>query len=474
MRTTTQLLLVSVALAYVAGCSESSARQEPPEPADASVDQEPDCLPESCETAGAECGRAPDGCGGAVECGTCTDGQTCGAAGPNRCGVGACLPATCLSIPAQCGVLSNRCDDVLDCGGCPAFYDCTVDSPSPACTCLPATCLSLGAGCGEVPDGCGNVLSCGECAGGQTCGAAGPNVCGVGSCSPKTCLSVGASCGMVADGCGGVIDCGGCPDGETCGGSGVPNACGCSPRTCGQLGTNCGSVDDTCGNLMACGTCQAPETCGGSGVAGLCGKDTSCTPDWQDTGPCDCTPTGCEGCTGTKPQSDGCGNTRLVDCNADATGCPDGFHCEGPTCMPDCPDGWEGVWNAAQTTAYCVSPYLGTGTCCDVWNLCDNQGRKGGWPSIPGYRPPGMDGLFPGTFVEGTEPEVCVGPGGPSCIHCQVGCYDGSGVRQTGALLDVCNSCGDPCPCSTTSCGGSTCEGCGCAYHVWCHTEVSP
>ncbi|PKN36301.1 MAG: hypothetical protein CVU63_16945, partial [Deltaproteobacteria bacterium HGW-Deltaproteobacteria-20] len=36
------------------------------------------CEPKTCAQIGANCGSAPDGCGGKIECGECPDGQFCG------------------------------------------------------------------------------------------------------------------------------------------------------------------------------------------------------------------------------------------------------------------------------------------------------------------------------------------------------------------------------------------------------------
>lgn len=44
------------------------------------------CIPATCEELGAVCGLASDGCGGSLECGTCTAGQVCGPS--NRCECG--------------------------------------------------------------------------------------------------------------------------------------------------------------------------------------------------------------------------------------------------------------------------------------------------------------------------------------------------------------------------------------------------
>lgn len=46
------------------------------------------CTPTTCAAQGANCDSIPDGCGGTLECGSCTLPATCGGAGmPNQCGV---------------------------------------------------------------------------------------------------------------------------------------------------------------------------------------------------------------------------------------------------------------------------------------------------------------------------------------------------------------------------------------------------
>src|SRR5262245_45075552 len=45
------------------------------------------CTPTTCAAVGANCGMIADGCGGALDCGTCTLPETCGGGGtPNVCG----------------------------------------------------------------------------------------------------------------------------------------------------------------------------------------------------------------------------------------------------------------------------------------------------------------------------------------------------------------------------------------------------
>jgi len=94
--------------------------------------------PLTCMGQGFNCGPAGDGCGNALDCGTCTMPQTCGGGGMS-------------------GV----------CGGRVA--------------CTPKTCAELDAGCGQQSDGCGGLtVNCGTCTAPEICGGAGvPNKCGV-------------------------------------------------------------------------------------------------------------------------------------------------------------------------------------------------------------------------------------------------------------------------------------------------------
>jgi hypothetical protein len=196
--------------------------------------QGPSCTPATCTSLGYTCGPAGDGCGGTLDCGTCTTGcEVCGGGG----------------TPSVCG------------GAC----------------CVPTTCTAQGIQCGPAGDGCGGTLACGGCPEGESCGGAGKSgVCGVldgGSCKPLTCTSQGFNCGPAGDGCGGLLACGTCPSGETCGGGGKSGVCGkpaCTPETCSGLGVACGPAGDGCGGTLQCGTCTAGAVCGGGGVPGQC------------------------------------------------------------------------------------------------------------------------------------------------------------------------------------------------------------
>jgi C1A family cysteine protease len=192
-----------------------------------------DCTPATCSSIGFSCGMAANGCGGALNCGSCPTGQTCNAYG--QCVV--CQP-DCAG--KQCGLSPNGCGSCGTCSlpnsasNCNSSYQCTISycyigyadcdrNPGNGCetagqctngsACTSTTCAASGRVCGTMSDGCGGTLSCGNCASGQTCNASGKCIAG---CTPATCSSIGFSCGMAANGCGGALNCGSCACGETC------------------------------------------------------------------------------------------------------------------------------------------------------------------------------------------------------------------------------------------------------------------
>jgi len=185
---------------------------------DASSETMGGCTPKTCTELGTNCGPVADGCGGLVDCGTCTAPLVCGGGGkPNVCGSG----------------------------------------------CKPVTCTDLKAECGKQGDGCGGILECGTCTAPATCGGGGPSKCGTlgadaGPCStPKTCADFGANCGYVSNGCGGVIKCGDCTAPQICGGGGTPSVCGAKAGT-GCVNLACKQTTCTTGTTSISGTVYDP------------------------------------------------------------------------------------------------------------------------------------------------------------------------------------------------------------------------
>jgi hypothetical protein len=274
-----------------------------------SQDSAPACVAKTCAQIGATCGPQGDGCGGQIDCGPCSNTQTCGGGSvPNQCGGGVCVAKTCANFPGTCGQQSDGCGGLTaSCATCPGV------------PCTTKTCGDYPSSCGAQSDGCGGLTGvCGSCVWPLTCGGGGvANQCGMpdgGGCTPRTCAELGIQCGPAGDGCGNLIaSCGTCPPGQGCGGGGVPGVCGgsCSPKTCAQQNIECGPAGDGCGGVLACGDCTAPLTCGGGGLPGRCGAP-NCTPRTCVQMNIACGPAG-----------DGCGG--LLACGD----CPPGFTCGG-------------------------------------------------------------------------------------------------------------------------------------------------
>lgn len=190
------------------------------------------CVPKTCEQIQANCGSAPDGCGGEVACGTCPDGQTCGGGGSNQCGTGQCTAKSCSELQAECGLASDGCSLVIDCGECTAPEVCGGGGVDNQCGCVAKSCAQLGASCGTVSTTCGDVF-CGDCALPDTCGGGGTAYqCGAGypACG-NGAVTFSCTCG------GAVISSGFC-----CGGLTSPTDC-MRVRLDGGLATGTSTFD---------------------------------------------------------------------------------------------------------------------------------------------------------------------------------------------------------------------------------------
>lgn len=295
------------------------------------------CLPLTCTAVGGSCGIFSDGCGGTINCGTCTAGSQSScfsttllasenyANAQSQDGAQTFTDAMQILVPSQINVTQgatstgsvtaayqNGAGTLVTCtyngsASHPNKYTFTSCSNGTAanalvsatsfhlhvvsgdntagpttviwpieaqpCGCTATTCAALSATCGVLTDGCGGLLNCGACSGTNTCGGNASAPLTCG-CTPTTCAGSGAQCGTLADGCGGSLDCGSCAAPETCGASGVANRCDCVPRTCAAASASCGMTDDGCGGELDCGDCSSPQTCGGGGTPKTCG----CTP----------------------------------------------------------------------------------------------------------------------------------------------------------------------------------------------------
>ncbi len=323
------------------------------------------CVPRTCADLGVQCGLAGDGCGGVITCGSCPAGQQCGVTGkPSQCVAatptgpdgGACVPKTCADYKLEdmdCGQQSDGCGGVIDCGTCTAPEFCGGGGPSKCAVsgggaCVPKTCADYPGKCGPQPTGCGGVTEdCSSCTFPEICGGGGvPSVCGGGkvtSCTPLTTCPPN-TCGPIADGCGGVLGCGGCTSPDVCGGGGVPNKCGggnsCTPipQATACAGMNCGYMPDGCGGLYTCGV--GSGACPGGGVCGayspnVCGALT---------GPCKTTGDSCR---------DG------ADCCSGY--CGSNLQCAATACIPDAP-----TPGACTSNAQCCSGLCSGGVCKSI------------------------------------------------------------------------------------------------------------
>jgi len=130
MTCTSARWLILIVFATV-GCGHHTNSSEPP---DGVIDANPSddsgtCGLVTCASEHATCGPIGDGCGGVIECGSCTAPETCGGGGtPFTCGgngSGSCTPRTCAQTSAECGVVADGCGGVTpSCGTCPAGQTC--------------------------------------------------------------------------------------------------------------------------------------------------------------------------------------------------------------------------------------------------------------------------------------------------------------------------------------------------------------
>jgi hypothetical protein len=144
------------------------------------------CVPTTCAKAGKNCGQIADGCGGILNCGTCTAPQSCGGGGTaNICG---CTPATTCPAGQNCGTITDGCGGTLDCGSCDA---------NQCLTCASNVCVSTCGGATPVCNGSGGcVCNATSCPSDQTCqGGQCVSVCA----GADFCISGRASCGNSRD-----------------------------------------------------------------------------------------------------------------------------------------------------------------------------------------------------------------------------------------------------------------------------------
>jgi hypothetical protein len=88
------------------------------------------CTPLTCTQVGAKCGQVADGCGGLTpDCGTCAGTLAC----KNGACVQACTPITCASVGANCGYIADGCGGQINCGTCSNGETCGYNNIANVC-----------------------------------------------------------------------------------------------------------------------------------------------------------------------------------------------------------------------------------------------------------------------------------------------------------------------------------------------------
>jgi len=374
-----------------------------------STDGGPACTAATCQALTFTCGPAGDGCGGLLDCGNCAAPQFCGGGGFNQCGgntgtgadggvLSPCVPATCQALGYTCGAAGDGCGGLLQCGTCTGSAYCggggfdvcggtaLGSDGGPLSPCAPATCQQLGYQCGYAGDGCGGLLDCGGCPTGQTCGAGGSFTCGTGigpdggpisSCTPKTCGDLGFNCGSAGDGCGGPLQCGNCTAPQFCGGGGF-DRCGTGTTSdaggsasCLNVGSACSAATQCCTGRCSGGVCAFPA-CTSDGQS--CSGGASCCSGICTAGTCTSLNGACRtlgnACTqNTQCCSQLCSNGACAAssfCRQVGDACQSGTDCCG------------GICNVAAGHLYgtCGQPSTGAANCSMVdGTVCGSAGR---------------------------------------------------------------------------------------------------
>lgn len=181
-------LLVFASLLFGCGGSDDDWASSPGRDAgspgsDAQGDSTSSCQPVTCAALGANCGNAPDGCGGTLTCGTCSPGEDCGGGGPNRCGVCSCALPHASSACNDTGCAIVACDPGWgNCNGS-ALDGCELDTATSN-----DHCGACGARCDD-DDACtvGDQCVGGVCVIGQAVVCDPPGACEEpGTCDPDT------------------------------------------------------------------------------------------------------------------------------------------------------------------------------------------------------------------------------------------------------------------------------------------------
>lgn len=135
-----------------------------------------------------------------------------------------CTPSSCSSLGKNCGSWSDGCGGTLNCGSCSGGQLCS-SSGNCYTPCYPKTSCSSGKNCGTEPDGCGGNVNCGSCSGGQVCYGS-PS----GACADPRWVATGTDLSVCAS-----RDCyspSSCNNDGTCAYSASPAGTSCSGGRC--------------------------------------------------------------------------------------------------------------------------------------------------------------------------------------------------------------------------------------------------
>lgn len=359
--------------------------------------------------------------------------------------------------------------------------------PPDAGACAPVICGVGGKDCGVLPDGCGGVANCStnpagkpDCTPGETCGGAGPNVCGSSSCTPVTCPLTGKNCGVLSDGCSAVLQCGVCPAGQICGGGGVANVCGCTPNNAAACaGKDCGPAVNNCGQSVDCGKCSAPLTCGAGGASNKCGCVKATCAALGKT--CGDIPDGCGGklsCPSVCGGGQTCGGAgtpnvcgsgmctklscpaQLKDCGLVTDGCNGVLDC-GNCTQPNQTCGGAGVSNTCGCSPMtCAALGKNCGSALDGCGTLLQCGDCGSSQSCGGGGTPGQCGCTPTTCVAAGKNCGAMNDGCGNIVACGA-CPSGQSCGAGG----IPNTCAPPgaaksCQGSLLRCGPTSTDDC--------------
>ncbi|MDY7232470.1 WD40/YVTN/BNR-like repeat-containing protein [Hyalangium rubrum] len=149
---------VMVLLGMWLGCSRGTMEEIPP-PVPAPQPETPaTCTPTTCAVLGRNCGEAPDGCGGTLQCGDCSQPQ-------------ACVPTACAEYGGNaCGLISDGCGRQVQCGTCSGDAVCGGIGIPNLCAIPPqlASCTEVRGGKALEPVG-GGIQGLRQCQGNGWC-----------------------------------------------------------------------------------------------------------------------------------------------------------------------------------------------------------------------------------------------------------------------------------------------------------------